>query len=373
MPGLPSPSLSTVQNSITPVILSGGAGTRLWPLSLPSRPKQLHTLIGSHSLLQETVGRLSGLDGIDSPIVVCNGGQIEVVRSQLEAIARPPRRIIVEPVGRNTAPAVAAAALTLDPEVVMVVLPADHLIADAVAFQGAMALAIEAAREGRIVTFGVVPTRVDTGFGYLEVGGEQGPVRELRRFVEKPDHQTAGHYLATGNYLWNSGMFVFTAGIILEEIRRHEPELAAVVEEAMSDAVSERDTLRLADSFAGSASISLDHAVMERVESALVVPLDAGWNDVGSWQALWEVSAPHGETVTIGPARVMDVERSYVRAETKPVAVIGLDDVVVVETAEAVLVMDRRRAQDVRQAATWFAGLSGGEEPSAEEAKAGDE
>ncbi len=349
-----------MRNSITPVILSGGAGTRLWPLSLPSRPKQLHALVGSHSLLQETVDRLSGIEGVGSPVVVCNEAQIEIVRSQLVAIDRPPGQIIVEPAGRNTAPAVAAAALTLDPEAVMVVLPADHLIAHAGAFRGAMAVAIEAADRGEIVMFGVVPTRADTGFGYIEVGADLGSVKQLRRFVEKPDNPTAAHYLATGHYLWNSGMFVFSAGTILEQIERFQPDLAVGVRKAVTEADVEGDTLRLAGSFAGVPSISLDHAVMEKLESAVVVPLDAGWSDVGSWQALWEVSAPHGETVTIGPARVVDVARSYVRAETKPVVVIGLDDVVVVETPEAVLVMDRRRAQDVRHAAVWFAGLPEG-------------
>lgn len=362
-----------MHKAITPVILSGGAGTRLWPLSLPSRPKQLHALVGRHSLLQETVRRLAGLEDVGPPVVVCNEVQVDTVRTQLEAIDRPPRQIIVEPAGRNTAPAVAAAALTLDREVVMVVLPADHLIGDVEMFRQTMSVAIEAAGQGRIVTFGVVPTRADTGFGYIEVGAAEGRARQLLQFVEKPDHQTAGHYLASGNYLWNSGMFVFRAGVILEQLERFEPELLAGVVDATANAVKGDDTLRLAPSFLAVTSISIDRAVMERVQSAVVVPLDAGWSDVGSWQALWEVAAPHGETVTIGPARVFDVARSYVRAETKPVAVIGLDDVVVVETPDAVLVMDRRRAQDVRQAATWFESLSEASPGSAEEVEPGDE
>jgi mannose-1-phosphate guanylyltransferase/mannose-6-phosphate isomerase len=367
-----TPSLSGVSNPITPVVLSGGAGTRLWPLSLPSRPKQLHALVGPHSLLQETVRRLAGLEDVTGPVIVCNEVQTDIVRSQLEAIEQPPRQIIVEPAGRNTAPAVAAAALTLDPGVVMVVLPADHLIADVGAFCRAMSVAVEAAADGHIVSFGVVPTRADTGFGYIEVGAGGEQVRQLLQFVEKPDLRTAGHYLASGNYLWNSGMFVFTAGAILEQLGRYEPDLLAGVAEAVADAESSGDTLRLAPSFATVASISLDYAVMERVESAVVVALDAGWSDVGSWQALWEVTAPHGETVTIGPVRVVDVARSYVRAETKPVAVIGLDDVVVVETDDAVLVMDRRRAQDVREVASWFEALSRSSAGSTEEVESSD-
>src|SRR5690606_37973009 len=215
-----------------------------------------------------------------------------------------------------TAPAVAAAALALDPDTVMMVLPADHLIPDEEAFREAMSVAVEVAAGGSLVTFGVVPTRPDTGYGYIEPAGTEGPAHRVERFVEKPDADTAARYVAAG-YLWNSGMFVFRADVILEELRRHEP------------------------------------AAVEAVAAAL--PTDAGWTDVGSWNSVWEALAPEGGTVTSGEVLAVDVQRSYIRAESRPVAVIGLDDVVVVETPEGVLVMDRRRSQDVRLAAEWRA------------------
>ncbi|HEX2152349.1 MAG TPA: mannose-1-phosphate guanylyltransferase/mannose-6-phosphate isomerase [Acidimicrobiia bacterium] len=340
---------------ITPVILSGGSGTRLWPLSLPTRPKQLQRLLGPETMIQATVRRAQLHEGSTAPIVVCNETQVALVVEQLTAIGSAPELVIVEPQGRNTAPAIAAAAMVLDPEVVMAVLPADHVIGDADAFGAALATAVEAAEEGLIVTFGVVPTRPETGFGYIEAAASEGGVAQVRRFVEKPDAETAERYLASG-FLWNSGMFVFSAGSILEELRQWEPELVDVVSRAVAAASGENDepVIRLGVDFRAASSISIDHAVMERTSRAHVVALDAGWVDVGSWQSLWEVVATDGETVAVGPVMTRDVERSYIRAESRPVAVIGVDDVVVIETADAVLVVDRRHAQDVRTAADWF-------------------
>lgn len=344
--------------NITPVILSGGSGTRLWPLSLERRPKQLHRLVDDHTMIQATALRSAGMPGVTPPVVICNPVQVDAVRNQLVDIGTPARSIVVEPVGRNTAPAVAAAAMLVESNVVMAVLPADHVIVDLEAFRAALLVAAKAAEAGGIVTFGVVPTRPDTGFGYIEVGSQRGQVADLGRFVEKPDQETAERYVSSGRYLWNSGMFVFTAGAILAELERFEPDLVSAVSAAVADAVPDGDLVRLGGSFADAESISIDHAVMERTQLGLVVELEAGWSDVGSWQALWEVISPDGATVTIGPVHTVDVARSYVHSQGRPVAVIGLDDVVVVETPDAILVMDRRRAQDVRSAAEWYAALT---------------
>jgi mannose-1-phosphate guanylyltransferase / mannose-6-phosphate isomerase len=342
--------------SLVPVILSGGSGTRLWPLSLPHRPKQLQALSGERTMIQDTALRSAGLEGSRAPLVVCNEAQAAMIEVQLAAVGSAPSAIVIEPEARNTAPAVAAAAHLLEPETVMAVLPADHVITDVEAFRRSLTVAADAAAEGSIVTFGIVPTRPDTGFGYLEVGRLDGGTAPLIRFVEKPDEQTAEEYVNAG-YLWNSGMFVFTAGVMLEEMRRLVPEVEGAAGRAVEEARRNDGLVRLGGSFGAAPSISIDHAVMEHTERGRVVPLDAGWSDVGSWQALWEVTAPDGGTVAEGPVFSLDVERSYLRAESKPVAVIGLSDVVVVETPEAVLVMDRNRAQDVRAAAAWFSSM----------------
>lgn len=318
----------------------------------------MQRLVGDVTMIQATVQRTAGLAGVTAPVVICNAVAVPTVSAQLNEIGSPASEIVVEPVARNTAPAVAAVAMRLAPEVVMAVLPADHVIADAAAFREALGVATAAASDGALVTFGVKPTRPDTGFGYIEVGeAGDGQVRSLERFVEKPDLATAEEYLATGRFLWNSGMFVFRAGAILEELARHAPDVVAAVTAAVAEAVSHGEVVELGARFSESPSISIDHAVMEHTDRGKVVRLDAAWNDVGSWEALWEVASPDGGTVTAGPVYTADVARSYIRSEGRPVAVIGLDDVVVVETPDAVLVMDRRRAQDVRVAAEWFAGL----------------
>lgn len=341
---------------LVPVILSGGSGTRLWPLSLPHRPKQLQALVGDRTMIQDTALRSAGLESGRSPVVVCNEAQADMIGVQLAAVGTPPSAIVIEPEGRNTGPAVAAAAHLLEPGTVMALLPADHVIADVEGFRRSLAIAAGAAAQGSIVTFGIVPTRADTGFGYLEVGELRDGTAPLIRFVEKPDEEAARTYVDSG-YLWNSGMFVFTAGVMLEELRRWAPEVETAARRAVDEARRDDGLVRLGEAFSTAPSISIDHAVMEHTDRGRAVPLDAGWSDVGSWQALWEVASPEGDTVAEGPVFSQDVERSYLRAESKPVAVIGLSDVVVVETPEAVLVMDRRRAQDVRAAAAWFSSI----------------
>lgn len=344
-----------MSDPLVPVILSGGSGTRLWPLSLPHRPKQLQAISGERTMIQDTALRSAGLEGSQAPIVVCNEAQAAMIEIQLAAVGTSPSVIVIEPEGRNTAPAVAAAAHLLDPAAVMAVLPADHVIIDVDTFRRSLMVAAEAAAEGSIVTFGVVPTRPDTGFGYLEVGETgEGGTAPLVRFVEKPGSDVAEEYVRSG-YLWNSGIFVFTAGVMLEELKRWAPAVEEAARRAVGEARRAGSQVRLGSSFAEAPSISIDHAVMEHTDRGRAVPLDAGWSDVGSWQALWEVAAPDGGTVAQGPVFFLDVEGSYLRAESKPVAVIGLSDVVVIETPEAMLVMDRHRAQDVREAAAWFA------------------
>lgn len=350
-------------NVTTPVILSGGSGTRLWPLSSDRMPKQLHPLVGEETMLQVTARRARLPADTTAPIVVCNSRQAEEIERQLLAIGEKPRAMIVEPVGRNTAPAIAAAALLVDPDVVLAVMPADHVIEDEPAFARALSRAVESAAEGHLVAFGVVPTRSDTGFGYIRAGGESGDVRPIEQFIEKPDQHTADRLVAEG-CLWNAGMFVFKAGAFLEELERWEPEVLASVRQSMPTGSGE-GRVELASAFATAPSISIDHAVMEKTDRSRVVSLDAGWNDVGSWQALWNVLSPDGHNVTHGDVFILDSERTYVRSQTRPVAVIGVRDVVVVETEDGVLVVDRRRAQDVRRAADWASRLQeGGSEPS---------
>ena len=300
--------------AVVPVLLAGGIGSRLWPMSTAARPKQLQALIGSHTMIQETMLRLGGLS-IDAPIVVCNAEH--------------------------------AAALLAPPDSVMLVLPADHLIARPEAFRSAVGQAIEAAGQGGIVTFGVVPTRAETGFGYIKPGAGSGGVAGVESFFEKPDADTARGYLADG-FLWNSGMFAFRADVMLEELRRLEPALVAAVESSLSGAGSEA-IVHPGPAFADAPTISIDHAVMERTRRAMVVPLDAGWSDVGSWATLHEVgAADDAGNVIEGDVISLGVSGSYLRSTGRTLAVIGVSGVVVVETPEAVLVVAIDRTQDVK-------------------------
>ena len=339
---------------IHPVILSGGTGTRLWPLSRESYPKQFWPLVSGMPMLQETVARATG-PGFAPPIAVCNEAHRFLVAEQLRG--HQGARIVLEPGPRNTAPAIAAAALILfeqAPDDVMWLMAADHAITDIPALHEALGRAVAAARRGLIVTFGMTPTAPETGYGYIEAGapleGTPG-VSAVARFVEKPDAATAAGYVAGGRHVWNSGMFVATAATLIAELDRHAPELMTAVRAAVQGARRDMDFVRLdAASFAAAPSISIDYAVMEKTERAAVVPASIGWSDLGAWDSLWDVGAKDAAgNVLTGPVEAVDAEGCFVRSEGILTGVVGLKDVAVVVTDDAVLVMPRNRAQDVKK------------------------
>ncbi|MGY1459751.1 mannose-1-phosphate guanylyltransferase/mannose-6-phosphate isomerase [Luteimonas sp. A534] len=336
---------------LQPVLLSGGSGTRLWPLSREAYPKQFLALAGEHTMLQDTWLRVAPLAAL-SPIVVANEEHRFLAGEQLRQVGVQGASIVLEPVGRNTAPAIAAAALQAtaagaDP--LLLVLPSDHVVRDADAFRAAVREAMPAAEGGALVTFGIVAEAPETGFGYIQSGPGEG-VRDVLRFVEKPDAATAQGYLDAGDYYWNSGMFLFRASRYLEELGRVRPEMLDAVRAAFEGAVRDGDFVRLdRDAFSAAPSDSIDYAVMERTDRAMVLPVDIGWNDVGSWSALWEVSpqdadgnAHNGEVIAV------DSHGSYVWSR-RMVALVGVDDLVVVETADAVLVARKDRVQEVKE------------------------
>lgn len=350
--------------AVVPVILSGGVGTRLWPLSRRLRPKQFLPLVNERTMLQETYLRTRELgEGVLPPIIVCNENHRFLVAEQMREVGAPAGAIIVEPQGRNTAPAIAVAAWRIldarrgtaedpDADPLLLVLPADHVIADTHAFGNAVRAGIDAAETGCLVTFGIVPDRPETGYGYVlkgRRGDEQGAWYAVERFVEKPDLETAEAYVKSGAYLWNSGMFLFSARRYLRELEAHAPEIAAACERAAAEAVVDADFVRLGAAFSSSPSDSIDYAIMEKTAYAAVVPLDAGWSDVGSWPALHEILAKDERgNVLRGDAIAQNCRNCYVSSSDRLVAVVGADGFVVVETADAVLVMRREAAQDLK-------------------------
>ena len=340
---------------LVPVILSGGAGTRLWPLSRELYPKQLLRLVAERTMLQETVARTEGLPGLAPPIVVCNENHRFMVAEQLRELGTAPQAIVLEPQGRNTAPAAAIAALLVsggaDADPVLLVLPADHVITDVPAFQAAVAVGRVAAESGSLVTFGVVPDRAETGYGYIRRGAGPGPAFSVAKFVEKPDSATARGYVESGEYYWNSGMFMFRASAYLAELGRYAPAMLAACRAALAAAGRDLDFLRLpAQEFASCPSDSIDYAVMERTDRAVVVPLAAGWSDVGSWAALADALPRDAEgNVTAGDVLTEDSSGCYLHSTSRLVAAVGLRDHVVVETKDAVLVAPRDRVQDVKE------------------------
>jgi mannose-1-phosphate guanylyltransferase / mannose-6-phosphate isomerase len=360
---------------LQPVILSGGSGTRLWPLSREAYPKQFLALTSEHTMLQETVRRLDGLDeehprqavGRIDPIVVCNEAHRFLVAEQFRVMGRRPAEIILEPKGRNTAPALTLAALSAirggsDP--VLLVMPADHTIRNEVGFRAAVADASVIARQGAVVTFGIVPSKPETGYGYIrqgrayEVEGLSGNAYLLNGFVEKPDVATAEDYLESGQYLWNSGIFVLRASLWLGLIERFRPDMAQAVANAFEAATHDGDFLRLdAEHFGACPGDSIDYAVMEPLARdtgdanppAVVVPLDVGWSDVGAWSALWEVRDQDAAgNVLDGDAFVHDARNNLLIAHHRMLAAVGVEDLIVVETPDAVLVVSKEHAQDVK-------------------------
>jgi mannose-1-phosphate guanylyltransferase / mannose-6-phosphate isomerase len=338
---------------MTPVILSGGSGTRLWPLSRGQYPKQFLPLVTVHTMVQETMLRLSGLVGLKNPIAVCNEDHRFMMAEQLWEIGVKPAVIILEPVGKNTAPAVAMAALSAaSQDEVLLVLPADHVITDNSAFHSAIAQAEVLAKQGNLVTFGIVPTHPETGYGYIRKDSTQlGNAYKVGAFVEKPDLDTAKKYLESGDYLWNSGMFAFTVGNFLKELEKFNPAMLSACKQALSAAKTDLDFTRLDKAiFSTCPADSIDYAVMEKTDKAVVIPLDAGWNDVGSWSALWDVTEKDalGNAIS-GDVLTVDTQNSYIYSEHKLVTVIGVENLVVVETKDAVMIASKDRVQEVKQ------------------------
>ena len=337
-----------------PVILSGGSGTRLWPLSRQAYPKQFLALAGEETMLQATWQRVAELASA-APLVVANEDHRFMVAEQLRELGCTPAAIVLEPVGRNTAPAIAVAALqaTADgTDPLLLVLPSDHVIADAAGFRAAVAAATPAAQNGKLVTFGIVPTAAETGYGYIQaVAGGDAPVRAVARFVEKPDAATAAQYLASGQYFWNSGMFLFQASRYLAELERHAPAMLAACRKAFAAAARDADFVRLDKAaFAACPSDSIDYAVMEKTADAAVLPIDVGWNDVGSWSALWEVAQQDGDgNAHHGDVIALDCRDTLAWGDHRLVAMIGLRDIVVVDSDDALLVAHKDHVQEVKE------------------------
>ncbi len=342
--------------AVTPVILSGGSGSRLWPVSRASFPKQFWPLLSGNSLIQDTALRAANA-GLSAPIVVCNEEHRFLVAEHLRGIGMVGSRILLEPVGRNSAPAVAAAALLAaedDPNALLWIMAADAAISDEPALRAALVKACAAAQEGHFVTFGITPDKPETGYGYIEVGpaldGLAG-VNVVSRFLEKPERAGAEAMLAAGGYLWNSGMFVFTAKTLLEEMQIHAPEVLVAVRKALSGRKADLDFVRLdRAAFIACPDISLDYAVAERTERAAVVPASMGWSDIGSWSSLWELGAKDvAGNVAQGDVLLENATDCYVRSDGMLTAVVGLKDAIVVTTEDAVLALHRDHAQDVKR------------------------
>jgi mannose-1-phosphate guanylyltransferase / mannose-6-phosphate isomerase len=340
---------------IYPVVLSGGSGTRLWPMSRMLYPKQLLTLLGRESLLQQTVRRVADQKRFAPPLLVANEEHRFIIAEQLREIALMPRALLLEPIGRNTAPAACVAALALseaDPDPLMLVMPSDHTIGDDKAFLAAVGLAASAARNGALVSFGIAPERAETGYGYIRRGArlETQGVFAVAEFVEKPGPEQAQQYLTSGEYFWNSGIFLFPAQLYIDELERLRPDMVGACRRALADGRRESDFIRLdKDAFYACDGDSIDYAVMEKTRRAAVVPVDMGWSDIGSWDALWEMSGKDGDGNSIEGNVIAEQTRNcYLRSEAGLVAAIGIEDLVVVGTADAVMVAPRKRTQEVK-------------------------
>ena len=337
---------------ISPIIMCGGSGTRLWPLSRAQFPKQFIPLVNETSMLQDTLARLPSEH--QAPVFICNEDHRFFVAEQVKQVQCDNATILLEPKGRNTAPAVALAALNAldkNEDALLLVLAADHVIENTEKFHQAVNIAAKSAAQGKLVTFGIVPTHAETGYGYIKQGNAQGDVFEVAQFVEKPNKETAQQYLAAGDYLWNSGMFLFKASRYLEELEKFRPDILTACQQSMAKVEKDLDFTRPdREAFLQCADESIDYAVMEKTADAVVVPLDAGLSDVGSYSALWEVCQQNEQhNVIKGDVIAHDTYNSYIHSQNKLIATIGVNNLVVIDTPDAVLIADKNKVQNVKE------------------------
>jgi len=339
---------------IVPVILSGGSGTRLWPLSRKQYPKQYLPLAGDNTMLQETILRLNGLDNLADPIIVCNADHRFLVAEQCQQIGIKNSTILLEPVGRNTAPAIAAAALQSLKDSdgsMLLVLSADHVIQDINAFHEAINIASQQVQSGKLATFGIVPTNANTGYGYIKSSKENSNgAHKVEEFVEKPNLKTAQTYLEQGNYLWNSGMFMFKADVLIDELTTHSSDIVNSVNNAINNATQDLDFIRLdKQAFESSPSDSIDYALMEKSDNVIVVPLDAQWNDIGAWPALYDIGTKDSQgNVIKGDVITQGTTNTYINADHHMVAAIGVDNLIIIDTPDATFIATQDKAQEVK-------------------------